>query len=123
MGTRESILIVDDVEAQRNVATDLLKKLNYSVTSVASGEQAVDYMKQNSANLVILDMIMDPGIDGCEAYKQILEFHPEQRAIITSGFSETDRVKEAQKLGAGEYLKKPYTFENIGLAVQKELRR
>ncbi len=123
IGKRESILIVDDIKAQRNVATDLLKKLNYVVTSVESGEQAVDYMKQNSADLVILDMIMDPGIDGCETYKQILEFHPEQKAIITSGFSETDRVKEAQKLGAGEYVKKPYTFENIGLAVQKELRR
>ena len=46
-----------------------------------------------------------------------------QRAIIASGFSETDRVKEAQKLGAGQYIKKPYTLEKIGLAVKAELER
>jgi len=122
-GNGESILVVDDVEGQRKIASDLLKKLNYSVTSVASGEQAVDYMKKNSADLIILDMIMDPGIDGCETYKQILELHPEQKAIITSGFSESDRVKEAQSLGAGEYIKKPYLFEKIGIAVKKELEK
>ncbi|MCK5542236.1 MAG: response regulator [Desulfobacterales bacterium] len=121
MGKGESILIVDDVETQRNIASDMLIKLGYSVTSVASGEQAIDYIKENSANLVILDMIMDHGIDGCETYKEILKFYPEQKAIITSGFSETDRVKETQRLGAGEYIKKPYTFEKIGFAVKKEL--
>ena len=97
--------------------------MNYSVTSTASGEQAVDYMKENSADLIILDMIMDPGIDGCETYKRILEFHPKQKAIITSGFSDTDKVKEAQILGAGEYIKKPYLFERIGIAVKKELEK
>jgi len=66
-------------------------------------------------------MIMDPGIDGLETYKRILELHPEQKAIIASGFSETERVKEAQRLGAGQYIKKPYTLEKIGLAIQKEL--
>ncbi|MCP4718022.1 MAG: response regulator [Desulfobacteraceae bacterium] len=123
MGKGESILVVDDTEGQRKVASDLLKKLGYSVTSVAGGEQAVDYMKKRSANLIILDMIMDPGIDGCETYKQILELYPEQKAIITSGFSETARVKETQKLGAGEYLKKPYTLEKLGFSVKKELAK
>jgi len=95
--------------------------LDYSVISVASGEQAVDYMKENSVDLIILDMIMDPGIDGCETYKRILELHPEQKAIVTSGFSESDKVKETQRLGAGEYIKKPYLFEKIGIAVKEEL--
>ena len=123
MGQGESILIVDDVEGQREIASGMLEKLGYLVTSVASGEQAVDYMKENSADLIILDMIMDPGIDGCETYKQILKLYPEQKAIITSGFSETDRVKEAQILGAGEYIKKPYAFEKLGFAVKKELEK
>jgi DNA-binding NtrC family response regulator len=95
--------------------------VGYFVTSVASGEEAIDYMKKNSADLLILDMIMDPGIDGLETYKRILELHPEQKAIIASGFTETKRVKEAQKLGAGAYVKKPYILEKIGLAVRKEL--
>ena len=123
MGNGESILIVDDVEEQRNIATGMLKKLGYSVTSVSSGEEAVEYMKDNSADLLVLDMIMDPGIDGLETYKRILKLHPKQKAIIASGFSETDRVKEAKKLGAGAYVKKPYVLEKIGLVIKEELER
>ena len=78
-------------------------------------------MKDNSVDLLILDMIMDPGIDGLDTYKKILELHPRQKAIIASGFSETERIKEAQRLGAGKYIKKPYTLENIGIAVKEEL--
>jgi CheY-like chemotaxis protein len=121
MGKGESILVVDDVEGQREIASSILKKLGYSVTSVSSGEEAVDYMKDNSVDLLILDMIMDPGIDGLETYKRIIKLHPNQKAIIASGFSETDRVKEAQRLGAGKYIKKPYTLEKIGIAVKNEL--
>ena len=66
-------------------------------------------------------MIMDSGMDGLDTYKEILKLHPGQKAIIASGYSETDRVKEAQRLGAGQYIKKPYTLEKIGLAVKKEL--
>ena len=123
MGKGESILVVDDVEEQREIASRVLKKLGYSVTSVPSGEEAVEYMKNNSADLLVLDMIMDPGIDGLDTYKRILKLHPNQKAIIASGFSETDRAKEAQRLGAGEYVKKPYILEKIGLAVRNELNR
>ena len=123
IGKGESILVVDDVEDQREIASRILNKLGYSVTSVSSGEEAVDYMKDNSADLLVLDMIMDPGIGGLETYKKILELHPGQKAIIASGFSETDHVKEAQRLGAGKYIKKPYTLEKIGLAVKEELEK
>ena len=121
MGTGETILVVDDVEEQREIACRMLKKLGYKVVLVSSGLEAVNYMKENSADLVMLDMIMDPGIDGFETYQRILENHPGQKAIIASGFSETDRVKTAQKLGAGAYLKKPYILEEIGRAIQAEL--
>jgi CheY-like chemotaxis protein len=123
VGNGESILVVDDVEEQRELASEMLNKLRYSVTTVSSGEEAVDYMKDNSADLLVLDMIMDPGIDGLETYKRILELHPRQKAIIASGFSETDRIKEAKKLGAGSYIKKPYALENIGFAVKEELEK
>ena len=122
-GTGESILVVDDVKEQREIAGQVLKRLGYSVTSVSSGEEAVDYMKDNSADLLLLDMIMDPGIDGLETYKRILELRPGQKAIIVSGFSETERVREVQRLGAGAYVKKPYLLEKIGLAVRDELER
>ena len=123
MGKGESILIVDDVQQQREIASGMLKKLGYNVLSVPSGEEAVMYLQENRADLLVLDMIMNPGIDGLETYKKILEFHPRQKAIIASGFSESKQVRAAQKIGAGSYLKKPYSFEKIGLAVKSELAK
>jgi len=120
MGKGESILVVDDVDEQREIASGILRRLNYLVESVASGEEAVEYLKDKSVDLLILDMIMEPGIDGLDTYKRILEVRPGQRAVIASGFSETDRVREAQRLGAGQYIKKPYTMDKIGIAVRKE---
>lgn len=123
LGRGESILVVDDVEDQREIASEMLRKLNYSVASVSSGEEAVDYLKKNKAELLVLDMIMDPGIDGLDTYKKILEVNPHQRAIIASGFSETERIKKTLQLGAGAYVKKPYLLEKIGLAVKSALER
>jgi two-component system, cell cycle sensor histidine kinase and response regulator CckA len=62
-------------------------------------------------------------IDRLETYEKIIEVSPVQKAIIVSGFSESDLVKEAQKLGAGNYVKKPYILERFGLAVGTELDR
>ncbi len=123
LGNNELILIVDDSDDQREVTTAMLKKLGYSVSSVSSGEEAVLYMKTNAPDLLILDMIMEPGMDGLLTYKQILKIQPQQKAVIASGFSRTDRVKELQRLGAGKYIKKPYTLHNIGSAVKEELGR
>jgi signal transduction histidine kinase/CheY-like chemotaxis protein len=123
MGNGESILVVDDVEGQRELASQMLKKLNYIVTTVSSGEEAVEYLKTNRADIIVLDMIMNPGIDGLDTYRRILEINPKQKAIIVSGFSETDRVNQTQALGAGAYVKKPYVLERLGLAVRNELDR
>ncbi|MBW2642683.1 MAG: response regulator [Deltaproteobacteria bacterium] len=122
-GKGESILVVDDIEDQREIASEMLQKLGYSVVSVSSGEEAVDYMKNHSADLLVLDMIMEPGIDGLDTYKKILEIHPNQKAIITSGYSGSERVKEAQKLGATSYVKKPYLLEKMGYVVRSELNK
>ena len=116
-----TILVVDDVEEQREIASRMLRKLGYSVMSVSSGEEAVKYMNYNSADLVVLDMIMAPGIDGLETYKRIIELHPDQAAIIASGFSETEHAMAAKELGAGAYVKKPYLMEKIGLAIKTAL--
>ncbi len=122
-GKGQAMLVVDDVKEQRELVSAMLNTLGYSVTTVSSGEEAVAYLQNNPTDLLILDMIMEPGIDGLETYKRILEINPVQRAIIASGYSETDRVKEAQSLGVGQYIKKPYTLKKIGLAVQQELKK
>jgi len=117
------VLVVDDVEEQREMALEMIGKLGYSVTSVPGGKAAVDYLRENSANVVLLDMIMDPGIDGLDTYKRIIEFRPKQRVILASGFSETVRVREALELGAGGFVRKPYSLERIGVAIRSELDR
>jgi signal transduction histidine kinase len=122
-GSGEAILIVDDVEQQRQIASDMLAKLGYSVSTVASGEEALDYIKRTPVDLLVLDMIMDPGMDGLETYRQIVAVRPDQKAVIASGFSENQRVKEAQRLGAGPYVKKPYTIEKFGMAVREALQK
>jgi CheY-like chemotaxis protein len=121
LGRGESILVVDDVEEQRIIATGMLESMGYRASSVSSGEEAIEFIQNCSVDLMVLDMIMDPGIDGLETYKEIIKLCPRQKAIIASGFSDTDRVKEAQNLGAGVYVKKPYTIETLGTAVQEEL--
>lgn len=119
----ERILVVDDVAEQCEIAEKMLSKLGYQVTSVTSGESAVSYLKTHTADLLVLDMVMPHGMDGLETYKRILEIHLSQKAIITSGYSESERVRELQKLGVGAYIQKPYTLEKIGITVRMELDR
>lgn len=123
IGKGETILVVDDVHEQREIASVTLNKLGYSVFSVPSGEDAIDFLKKNHADLVVLDMIMDPGIDGLETYKNIIGFKPEQKIIIASGYYESDKIKEIQRLGFSAYIKKPYSIIDIGKAVKKELQK
>lgn len=123
MGHQENVLVVDDIPEQRDISVKMLHRLGYQAAAMSSGEEAVEYLQNNTVDVLVLDMIMDPGIDGLETYKRILKHHPQQKAILASGFSETDRVYEAQKLGAGSYIKKPYTLEKLGSAMKKELSR
>ena len=122
-GNGERILVVDDSEEQRLIASSLLRKLGYNVAVAGSGEEAIAHVRESPVDLVLLDMIMAPGISGLETYQGIIEVRPGQRAIIASGFSETEQVRGAQRLGAGGYIKKPYTLETIGRAVRRELDR
>jgi PAS domain S-box-containing protein len=123
LGRGESVLVVDDVPQQRRLADVMLKRLGYQVHTLPGGEAAVEYLKHNKADILVLDMIMDPGIDGLETYQEVLKINPKQKAILVSGFSETDRVRETQRLGAGAYVKKPYVMERIGLALRRELEK
>jgi signal transduction histidine kinase/ActR/RegA family two-component response regulator len=123
IGKGEKILIIDDVQEQREIASTLLTRLQYNVATVPSGEAALEYLKDHSVDLLVLDMIMDPGMDGLDTYIDILKIHPDQKAIIASGYAENDRVKEAQRLGAGTYIRKPYTVEKLAQAVRTELEQ
>ncbi len=121
MGHGDKILVIDDEALQQDIATKMLTALGYQVDSVSLGEEAIEYLEKNFVDLLVLDMIMDPGIGGLESYKQVIDRHPGQKAIIASGFSENKDVRNIQKIGAGQFVKKPYTINRIGVAVRQAL--
>ncbi|MGD9210816.1 MAG: response regulator [Desulfobacteraceae bacterium] len=120
-GHGESILVVDDSPDQREIASIILTKLGYNVKTVSSGEAAVEYLSTNKFDLILLDMIMEPGMNGLETYRCIIKIYPGQRAVIASGYSESEQVRQTQALGAGKYIRKPYSIEKIAAAVRTEL--
>lgn len=117
----ETVLVVDDVVEQREIAKAILTDLGYIVTAVDSGENAIAYLQEADADLLLLDMAMEPGLDGLETYRRILEFKPGQRAVIVSGFSDSERIQSTLKLGAHSYVKKPYAIESISKAIRDAL--
>jgi DNA-binding NarL/FixJ family response regulator len=80
-------------------------------------------LKEERVDLLVLDMLMDGGLDGLDTYRESRKLYPGQKAVIASGFSETERVREAQELGVGHFVRKPYTLDSLGKAVRSELDR
>jgi signal transduction histidine kinase/CheY-like chemotaxis protein len=120
-GRGETVLVVDDSEEQRQIASALLQRLGYRVDTAASGEDAVEKTAAKTYDLLLLDMIMESGMDGLDTYLRILDIHPHQPAILASGYSKTERVRQALNRGASAYLRKPYTMDMLGHAVRKAL--
>ena len=119
----ESVLVVDDDDNQRTLACELLESLGYQVCSVPDGWSGVEALKSQPVDIVVLDMIIEDDLDGLDTYKEMLKVNPHQKAVIVTGFAATERVDEAQRLGAGAYVKKPYTRDAIGKAVRRTLDR
>ncbi|WP_419176639.1 ATP-binding protein [Desulfosediminicola sp.] len=122
-GKGETILVVDDLLEQREIVSMMFSQLGYTVKTAGSGEEAIEYLQTSKVDLVMLDMIMENGLNGLETYREILKLHPFQKAIVASGYTETDQVKEVIRLGAGCYIRKPYLFEEIASAVKAELAK
>ncbi len=117
----EHILIVDDEPHLRDVASQMLRTIGCNVDSVSSGELAIEFVKKNPVNLILLDMLMAPGMNGRQTYEEIIKLYPNQKAIIASGFSESDDVKATLRLGASGFIKKPYSMNQLGRAVKEAL--
>lgn len=120
-GRGETILIVDDEPLQRQIASELLEQLGYRPVAASSGEEGVAYVREHSVDMVLLDMVMPPGINGCETYRQMARIQPGIKAVISSGFSDNDDVRRAQAAGAGLFLPKPYRLEALAEAVHTTL--
>jgi CheY-like chemotaxis protein len=121
MGKGEKVLVVDDVDIQRKLAGKMLQNLGYVADTAASGEEAVEYLRSNHADVLLLDMIMRPGINGRETYERVLDFKPGQRAVIASGMAEGEEVEKARALGASHFIMKPYSIGELAKALKKAL--
>jgi len=121
-GRGERVLVVDDEPTLRDIADQILTAYGYHVTVVGSGEEAIAFLRQEKVDLVLLDMFMEPGINGCLTYEKIISIHPRQKAIIASGFSKSEDVKKAMRLGVGNFIEKPYSASLLGWAVFRELQ-
>jgi len=120
-GDGQRLLVIDDMAEQRHLAGRILELLGYRVETASSGKEAVELCRKKQFDLLVLDMIMPGGLGGCETYEQVAALRPGQKAIIASGFSDNSSVRRAQGLGAGAYIKKPYTVKKLARAIYREL--
>lgn len=121
-GNQQKILVVDDVPEQRQVCQSILSSLGYNVKTVSSGEEAIEYLKESGVELVLLDMLMEPGMDGLDTYRSIKEIQADLRVLIVSGYCENDRMDEAFALGVRGFIKKPYSVLEIATKVGNEFK-
>lgn len=115
------ILVVDDLKEQRQITSMMLEFLGYSVECFSSGEEAVDFIRSTPADLIILDMVMDPGMDGLDTYKEIIKIRPGQKAILATGYPGHERVKELKNIGVSKCLIKPFSLDTLKQTVLEEL--
>lgn len=120
-GSGETILIVDDSPDQRKIASKTLTRLGYGTVVLPGGEAAVAYLETESVDLVILDMIMEGGIDGAETLRRIMRIKPGQKAVIASGYARNRMVESALALGNCLYIRKPYSLREIAAVIKKAL--
>lgn len=121
-GNGEHVLIVDDELHMRDIASQMLQAQGYRVSDIFSGEAAIQFVEKTPVDLVVIDMQMGPGINGRQTYEALIKFHPNQKAIIVSGFSESEEVKIALNTGAAAFLQKPYTAQQLCRVVKEALQ-
>ncbi len=120
-GSGQTVLFIDDVAGQRDVGKRLLTTLGYVPQCKASGEAGLAWCQTQEPDLLIVDMIMDPGINGYDTLKRIRAVYPDLPAIVFSGYSETSQVESALDLGNVDFLKKPYTIDEFALTVKTRI--
>lgn len=120
-GNGETILLVDDDPGQRSLGESILNTLGYKAETIASGEEAVAFIRDRKVDLILLDMILEAEMDGLDTYKRIIKIRPGQKVVIVSGYSETDRIQKAIELGVNSFIKKPYNLKDLVIVINKVL--
>ncbi|UCG77973.1 MAG: sigma-54-dependent Fis family transcriptional regulator [Nitrospirota bacterium] len=118
----ERILIVEDERNMNEVLKMLLEGEGYEVASAYDGNEGIDILNKDIFDLVITDINM-PGIDGFGVLKTVKEISPDTIVVMITAFGTTERAIEAMKLGAYDYIDKPFKIDEIRLIVKKALER
>ncbi|MEK7798499.1 MAG: response regulator, partial [Acidobacteriota bacterium] len=119
---KEKILVVDDDEGVRQVLGQSLQEAGYRVSSAESGEKAVAAAHEEAFDLVILDMVL-PRVDGMEVLREITAAKPELPVVMITGYASVETAIKAMKMGAVDYIVKPFRMEEVELVVGKALER
>jgi two-component system response regulator PilR (NtrC family) len=116
------ILVIDDEQGMRDFLSIMLKKEGYEVVAAENGEHALKAIHAEIYDLVITDVRM-PKIDGIEVLRTVKEVSPETVVIVITAFATTDAAVQAMKLGAYDYITKPFKVDEIKLIIQKALEK
>ncbi len=116
-----SILFIDHEEVILNKLSSQLGKEGYDVTTARSGEEALSKFEENFYDLVLIDLTL-PGIGGVDVLQKVKALKPQTRIIIITGHNDLSIVLEAMRLGADDYLPKPFNFDELLLRIEKSMR-
>ena len=118
----EKILIVDDEQSMRDVLSIMLTRAGYTVTAASDGEEAIASLEKELFDLVITDLKM-PKVGGLEILKAVKEASPESVVLIITAFATAESAVEAMKMGAYDYLTKPFEVEEVQLIIRNALEK
>src|SRR3990172_11652497 len=116
------ILVVDDEIIVCESCQRILEEEGYEVEIALSGKEAFEKMKEHPHDLVITDLKM-PGIDGMEVLKVVRKEYPDTIVIMITGFSTVETAVEAMKLGAFDYIPKPFTPDEVSIVMKKAIEK
>ncbi len=120
MPEKSRILVVDDEEALRTVLSTELTSEGYEVSTAADGGEAIDLVKDNNYDLVLLDIKM-PNVDGFEVLKYVKENKPDMKVIMLTGFADLKNAIESKRLGAEDFVSKPYDLVDLLTTIERVL--
>jgi DNA-binding NtrC family response regulator len=120
MGKKSSVLVVDDEDALRTVLSNELTNEGYDVASAADGDDAVGVLQKNAFDLILLDIKM-PRMNGFEVLKFVKENHPSTKVVMLTGFADLKNAIESKKLGADDFVSKPYDLVDLLTTIERVL--
>lgn len=120
MAEKSSILVVDDEEALRTVLSSELENEGYTIASAGDGDDAINILRDRTFDLVLLDIKM-PRVDGFEVLRFIKERFPSTKVIMLTGFADLKNAIESKKLGAEDFVSKPYDLVDLLTTIERVL--